>query len=484
METERAPGRGASALRPVPGGGRAPLHARRGRRLRLLAVLLASAVGLALAPGACWPATPAAAPAQPAPGTAGPEGEAEPAAPPLEVTASDQGISIYAEGVQADELFAKLARVAGVGIIVDDTVGRREGDKFTSRVLTISLANKSIDDIISSICTTYGLSHSQVGNVYMISEGIPKNPSSYLMSDIDSVTMENVLSSEAKSLLPEFLQAHVKVNDGKNAVVFSAPPEVLAKFREDIKQFDVPASQILIDVLMVEFSESAARELGFNFLWSNAGRSVATSSTLGEVLYHAVSTLPDEFTAAIRALQEKREARVHANPRIATVSGQKASIFVGQQRYLREPVELANYESINYIDAGIKLDMTPWTGGGDEIISDIAAEVSVMSAPDPITGLPEKSTRRVTTQVRVKQGETIIIGGLTQCEEQSTRTKIPLLGDLPLLGALFRSEVKSETTTELVIFITPRILANAALSEEQKRSLLARPEAAPGKQAR
>lgn len=443
------------------------------------ALLLTVALCLAVWPGARWAAGETAA-------TDAKTAEAALAAaqPALEVTASGKGITIYAEGVQADELFAKLARAAGVGIIVDDTVGRREGDKFTSRLLTISLTNKSIDEIISSICTTYGLSHAHVGNVYMISEGIPKNPSSYLMSDIDSVTTEYVLSSEAKSLLPEFLQAHVKVNDGKNAVVFSAPPEVLAKFREDIKQFDVPASQIMIDVLMVEFSETAARQLGFDFLWSNAGRSLATSSGTGELLYHVVSTLPNEFATTIRALQETRAARVHANPRIATVSGQKASIFVGQQRYLREPVEIANYQTLNFIDAGIKLDMTPWTGGGGEIISDIAAEVSVMSAPDPITRLPEKSTRRVTTQVRVRQGETIIIGGLTQRELQSTKTKIPVLGDLPLLGTLFRSEVKTETNTELVIFITPRVLTEAAsLTEEQKKRLLERSVASPGKPA-
>jgi type II secretory pathway component GspD/PulD (secretin) len=389
------------------------------------------------------------------------------------VTATEKGITIYAEGVQADELFTKLARVAGVGIIVDDSVGRREGDKFTSRLLTITLADKGIDEIIGSICTTYGLSHARVGNVYMISEGIPKNPSSYLMSDIDSVTTEYVLSSEAKSLLPEFLQAHVKVNDGKNAVVLSAPAEVLAKFRDDIKQFDVPASQIMIDVLMVEFTEAAAKDLGFDFLWSNAGRSLATSSGPGDVIFHVVSTLPEEFTAAIRALVEKRMARVDANPRVATVSGQRASIFVGRQRYLSQPVEMADYATLNFIDAGIKLDMTPWTGGGGEIISDINAEVSVMSAPDAVTGLPEKSTRRVKTQVRVRQGETIIIGGLVQNELQSTRTKIPVLGDLPLVGSLFRREKTAETKTELVIFITPRVLTEAAnLSEEQKTSLL------------
>jgi len=407
------------------------------------------------------PAAPAAAPAPPPP-------------PPLEISTSDKGISIYAEGAQADEVFGMLARVAGVGVIVDDTIGRRDGDKFITRLLTVNLANKTADEIIGYICTAYGFSHTKVGNVYMISEGIPKNPSSYLMSDIDSVTTEYVISSEAKSLLPEFLQAHVKVNDGKNAVVLSAPAEVLQKFRQDIKQFDVPASQIMIDVIMVEFTEAAGRELGFDFLWSNAARSGATSSGSGDVIFRTLASLPSQFTATLRALEQKRLACVHANPRIATVSGQPASVFVGRQRYLSQPVD-TNSGTMNYIDAGIKLDMTPWTGGQGEIITNINAEVSVMSALDPFTQLPEKSTRRVTTQVRVRDGETIIVGGLTQTESQATESRIPLLSSLPIVGRLFRSHAREDSTTELVIFITPRLMTDKdRLSDDQRKQLLER----------
>ena len=393
--------------------------------------------------------------------------------PRIEITTSDRGISIYAVAVQADELLTKLARATGVGIIIDDTVGRRDNGKFTSRLITINLTNKKVSEIIGYICTCYGLSHSQVGKVFMISEGIPKNPSSYLMSDIDSITTEYVVSSKAKSLLPEFLQAHVKVNEGKNAVILSAPTEVLAKFREDIKQFDVPASQIMIDVIMVEFTDEAAKELGFDFLWSNSGKSGGSSTTTGEVIFRTLTSLPKEFTSSIKALVEERKARVHANPRIATISGQKATIFVGRQRYLRQPVEISGGGSLNFIDAGIKLDMTPWTGGKESIITEISTEVSVMSDPDPVTGLPEKSTRQANTQVRVLDGETIIIGGLVQDELQLTRTKIPVLGDLPLLGNLFRGVVRNNMKTELVIFITPHILKERdSLSAGERTKLL------------
>lgn len=392
--------------------------------------------------------------------------------PPLEITVNEQGVSVFAVAAQADELFTKLAQKTGVGIIVDDTVGRRDGNTYTCRKITLNLTNKKVGEIIAYICTAYGLSHTQAGNVFMISEGIPKNPSSYLMSDIDSVTTEYVLSSKAKSLLPEFLQAHVKVNEGKNAVILSGPTEVLAKFRQDIKQFDVPAAQIMIDVIMVEFSDSAGKELGFDFLWSNANKGGSSSGGLGEIIFRSLGTLTQEFTAKIKALSEKKMARIHANPRIATVSGQTANIFVGRQKYLSKPVETSDGSStINYIDAGISLSMTPWTGGDGEIIASVEPEVSVMSAPDPVTGLPEKSTRRAKTQVRVRDGETIIIGGLLQTEQQTTRTKIPLLGDLPIVGPLFRGVNHSESKTELVIFITPRILTEKdSLSEEQRQA--------------
>lgn len=403
------------------------------------------------------------------------EEESTAAEPNAEITTGPNGISVYAVGVQADEFFTQLARATGVGIIIDDTIGRYSNDKYVSRKITVHLTDKKISEIIENVCTAYGLSHSQVGGVFMVSEGIPNSPSSYLISDIDSVTTKYVLASNAKSLLPVFLQDHVKVNEEQNAVILSAPTEVLAKFREDIEQFDVPAAQIMIDVLMVEFTDSAAKELGFDFLWSNSGKSAVTSSGSGDIIFEVLDTLPDKFITQIRSLAEKGKARVHANPRIATVSGQSASIFVGRQRYLSQSVETSGdyYGSMNYIDAGIRLTMTPWTGGDGAIIAEVSPEVSVMSAPDPKTGLPEKSSRRADTIVRVRDGDTVIIGGLLQSELQSTRTKIPVLGDLPLIGGLFTGVSQTTVNTELVIFITPHILSQTGhLPDSYEQNLL------------
>jgi type II secretory pathway component GspD/PulD (secretin) len=102
--------------------------------------------------------------------------------------------------------------------------------------------------------------------------------------------------------------------------------------------------------------------------------------------------------------------------------------------------------------------VTALTGGNGEITTTISPEVSNITELDIQTGLPVLSTRRADTTVRVKDGETIAIGGLTLNQDQVTNRKVPLFGDIPLVGKAFRSQKRDKVQTELVIFVTPRIL--------------------------
>lgn len=392
----------------------------------------------------------------------------QPKESPVRIEIGPEGVSLHAVAVDAHEALTALARRTGLRIIVDDTVRRS---------VTVHFVNKKATEILDAIVGAYGLSCKEVKGIFMVSEGIPRSPSSYLLSDIDAITTQYVLAPNAKSLLPVFLQDHVKTNAEQNAVILSAPTDVLKKFREDIQQFDIPASQILLEVVMVEFTDTGAREFGLRWDWANAGRQIAVDAPSGSVFYHTVVTLPDSFGAELRALVTSGKARIKASPRIATVSGQRATIFIGKQRYLSTPVaiprgddEYGGMRQSNAIDAGVRLIMTPFTGGQGEIIVDVRPEISVLSAPDPTTGLPDRSTRRANTTVRVRDGETVIIGGLMQEESRKTRTRVPLLGDLPIIGPLFQSVTDQEATTELAIFVTPRILSQTGrLPAEEER---------------
>lgn len=398
------------------------------------------------------------------------ESAAEPAAPNLEIRVEPEGVSVFALTVDAAEFFTQLGEKTSTQIVVDDTVMRK---------LTVNLTHRTVADIINTIVATYGLAARQdsASGVWTVSDGIPKGPSSYLLSDIDAITTKYVLAPNAKSLLPVFLQDHVKINQEQNAVVLSSPADVLDKFRQDISQFDVPAAQIMFDALMVEISDTDLKDIGLSFGYSNARKGIAFDPDLGTVELRGLATLGRRFFADLRALVEKGKARVRANPRIATVSGQEANVFVGRQRFLSTPVEVPRPDGggggrqINFVDAGIFLQLTPYTGGEGEIIADVNLEIGVFGALDALTRLPEKTTRRANTTVRVRDGETIIIGGLTQNEERVVRNKIPILGDLPLLGSLFRHTVRRKDQTELVIFITPHLLTTTGHSdpaEEQR----------------
>lgn len=405
-----------------------------------------------------------------------------------EISVSDEGVTVHAVSVYAHRLFTRLAEATNIQVVVDDAIKDRK--------VTVHLTSKSAGEVINHIVSAYGLSCGQVNGVYMISEGIPRKPSSYLLSDIVSIPTQYVQADNAKGLLPVFLQDHVKVNREQNAVVLSGPSDVLRKFGEDIRQFDIPAAQILLEILVVEFTDadSALRDLGVR--WQNAGRGgewgtlplpppgdnpYLEERSMGEVVVRGVAELPPEFRARLEALVSERRARVRASPRVATVSGQYANFFVGIQRYLRQPIEVpgarqdewgGGTRTTNFIDAGVRLNVSPWTGDGKEIICRIETEVSTLSALDPVTGLPEKITRTADTMVRVRDGCTVVIGGLQQDEQRRVRTKVPLLGDLPLVGSLFRSRDTVTTKTDLVVFITPRVLSQTAHLSPQEEAQL------------
>jgi len=373
----------------------------------------------------------------------------------LEIEVENGSVHVFAVNADAHELFTELADRTNLQLIVDDSVKRK---------ITINLTHKQPREAIDYIVSAYGFSFAEVEGVLIVSEGIPKNPSSYLLSEIDSVTAKYVQAPRAAKLLPVFLQAHVKLNPGQNAVVLSAPRSVLDKFRSDIEKFDQPAAQIALDVLVVEFTDTDMDTFAAELGWANNGKGALVDSLVGALTFRSVTDLAPDFFVRLDALVTRGKAKVRANPHISTVSGQNASVFIGQQQYLSTPVTLPGggegefQRTSNSIDAGVRLNMRPLTGGVGEIILEMDEEVSTLSAPDPTTGLPNKSTRTARTIVRIKDGQTVVIGGLQQEETRSRRSRIPILSSLPLVGGLFRSKRIEQAKTDLAIFVTPRIL--------------------------
>ena len=368
----------------------------------------------------------------------------------LDITESPHGWTIHAVSVDAHELLTSFAAKAHLQLIVDDALKRR---------ITIHIVDKPAMEVLKVIVDAFGFAMAEVDGLNILSEGMPRSPSSYLLSDIASVTTKYVTPSQAWALLPTFLQGEVKINTDQNAVILSGPRPVLEKFRADVGRFDIPAEQIMLNVDVVEFTNMDTDTFSALLSYDNDTFGITTDSLTGETTLSALAFLPTTFAARLQALVEQHKARVHANPRIATVSGRGASIFIGQQQYLTNPVNIPGRGNSYSIDAGVSLSITPLTGGDGEIIIDLSEEISTLSAPDAVTGLPTKTTRSANSTIRVRDGQTIVIGGLRQAEDRSTRKAIPILSKLPLVGSLFRSKRTETTMVDLAIFITARTLS-------------------------
>lgn len=358
----------------------------------------------------------------------------------LKIVATPNGWTISAINVDASELLTSLAAEAHMQMIVDDTVRRQ---------ITIRIIDRSSLDILKIIANVYGFSTAEINGVQLISEGTPRSPASYLLSDITSISTRYVTPSSARALLPSFLQSQVAVNSNLNSLVLSGPKSILDKVRQDVEMFDQPTKQVMLDVNVVEFTDMDTDKFTSMLSNSNASIGLTTDSLTGQLTLSALTELPTDFNIQLNALVNNRKARVRANPRIATITGQYANIFIGQQQYLI---------GSSPISAGVSLSVTPFTGGDGDIILDMSEEISTLSAPEGNSNVPTKTQRTAKSNIRVRDGQTIIIGGLSQDEVRTVRRSIPILGDIPLLGNFFRSKTTEHTKVDLAIFITARIL--------------------------
>jgi type II secretory pathway component GspD/PulD (secretin) len=165
-----------------------------------------------------------------------------------------------------------------------------------------------------------------------------------------------------------------------------------------------------------------------------------------------------DLVSLLRALVQDDKATVKANPKVTTTNAQPATIYIAKEQYFSVVTGPVNYPytRLEKVSVGIKLEITPFISQDDEITVKITPEVS-----DAVgygrEGLPVVDTRMVSTTVRVKDGQTITIGGLTQENTRMTQNKIPILGHIPILGYLFSHTSYEKVTSDIIIFITPNI---------------------------
>jgi general secretion pathway protein D len=244
------------------------------------------------------------------------------------------------------------------------------------------------------------------------------------------------------------------------------------KVRPIIDELDKPVGQVLIKCLFAEITYSNNLDMGTEFSMLNLrsdGGSTRTSTIFGEPLQGLfVNNLSGDLDITLHALQEAGKLNILSRPYILASNNQLATITVGSQVPFATGETTSNVgtqTTTEYRDIGIILEVTPSINPDGLVNMTVRPEISSQSG-DSVQiseklALPVFTTRSSETKVAVRDGQTIVIGGLIQAEIRDTIKKIPLLGDIPIAGHLFKRTEKSKAKTELLIFLTPHVAPDA-----------------------
>ena len=274
-----------------------------------------------------------------------------------------------------------------------------------------------------------------------------------------------------------------------NAIWVRGSPERIASVKAQIALIDVPVDSVILETQFVELTEQGARNLGID-LTNSAGQLAVGSVDTGSSLPFGLdpnTILPSaSFQAAIYAQVQKGEGRIVSRPRIAALSGSTAKIITGDALPILTSITLSGVngvsQQVQYVNVGVTLQIAPRVSHDGFVTSQIYGVVSSVTGYSQ--GYPTISQREAETSASVRDGETFVIGGLTQENSLTSKSKVPILGDVPLVGNLFKLEKSTRSKTELYIVITPHIVRHRRFEAPAEPSISASsPITAPGSPA-
>jgi general secretion pathway protein D len=263
--------------------------------------------------------------------------------------------------------------------------------------------------------------------------------------------------------LGESINASIAIDRRLNAVWLRGSPEDIARLKAMIAMIDIPVDSVILETQMVELTETGSKALGIDFANANGQLGVATFQT-GQFIPPGIQTgdhlTSFQFQAALYAEIRKGNGRIVSKPRIAAQSGSTAKIITGDALPILTAITLSGVngvsQQVQYVNVGVTLQIAPRVSADGYVTSHVYAVVSSVTGFSQ--GYPTISQRQAETSATVRDGDSFVIGGLTQDENITNNSKIPILGDIPIIGQAFRKDTNSRTKTELYIIVTPHIV--------------------------
>jgi type IV pilus secretin PilQ/predicted competence protein len=387
--------------------------------------------------------------------------------------ADDPLVTLDAEDAYLPSVLKILAEKGNLNIIT--------GPGVTGGRISIHMKDVPIEQAVNLVVRAAGLAYERIGRSILVADLRTLKEETGLSSYV--VDLQYADAADVQAALVN-LSAKISVDTGGNRLIVVTSPRVIAEIQEIVAVMDVPAKQVMLEARIVEVSTNDLKELGIDWDLLNRQTFIVVQGApapapvgqfpselpfvSGNALRNSINQTTVQakaFEAAIDLLIREGSARVLAQPKIATLNGRTATMLIGQ----RIPYTISSTvfagggaaptQRIEKEEVGIKLDITPLINADGYITTTIKPEVSTVTGFTGENGdLPIVATRQASTTVRLKDGNSVIIGGLLSEDKTTVVTKVPILGSIPLIGLLFQHQSIQTRKTDLVIEVTPRIL--------------------------
>lgn len=381
-------------------------------------------------------------------------------APPSLKPPFDKLVSLELRDANIKVVFEALSRATGINFILDKDI------KPDSKA-TIFIKKARIDEAIDMVLSSNGLQKKALSdNTALVFPSTPQKLKDYKDLVIRSFFFTNTNAKQVSTLLKTMLKTKdIFVDERLNMLVMRDTPEVIKIAEKLIAANDLEDPEVMLDIEVLEVSRNRLQELGI--IYPNQLSVVTADALTLESLKAIKSTnIGVSPNPAINFKKTTGDVNLLSNPRIRVKNNEKAKILVGDKVPIITTTSTANVgisENVQYVDVGLKLDVEPRVTLDNFVNIKVGLEVSSLGERTVTRNgatVYTIGTRNASTVLRLKNGETQVLAGLILDDERKNASKLPGLGDLPLIGRLFSNQEDKKSKTEIVLAITPRIIGN------------------------
>lgn len=286
------------------------------------------------------------------------------------------------------------------------------------------------------------------------------------VSSLGGSTLTSSLASGAAASEPigQNVSTTIGIDRRLNAIVLRGPAWEVAAIRDQIAKLDVAVPSVVLETEFVELTETGARNLGLDL--NNSNGQIGSASFVYSNGFPGLSDTPSHggisagFQGALYAQIAKGEGRIVSKPRISAQSGSTARIVTGDALPILTSIALSGInavqQQVQYVNVGVTLQIAPRVSDDGFVTSHVFAVVSSVTGYSQ--GYPTISQREASTSATVRDGEIFVIGGLSQESNLVNKSKVPLFGDIPIVGSLLKIEHSTKVKRDLYIVVTPHIV--------------------------